>query len=83
MDRIPKSRRRLGELVFLSQIKPTVIHYRQVPSLSGPEPLIWKLLCVAEEAWRHLKGAELLQEVYDGQHFADGVKVATKRKAAA
>ena len=32
-----EKRRRLGELVFLSQIKPTIIHYRQVPSLSGPE----------------------------------------------
>ena len=42
-----------------------------------------KLLRVAEKAWRHLKGSDLLQEVYDGQHFVDGFRVVTKSKAAA
>ena len=45
--------------------------------------MIWKLLRVAEKAWRHLKGSDLLQEVYDGQHFVDGIRVVTKSKAAA
>ncbi len=45
--------------------------------------MIWRLLRVAEKAWRHLKGSDLLQEVYDGQQFADGIRVVSKSKAAA
>ena len=30
-----------------------------------------------------LKGSDLLREVYDGQRFADGIRVITKSKAAA
>ena len=45
--------------------------------------MIWKLLRVAEKTRRHLKGSELLQEVYHGQQFADGIRVLTKSKAAA
>ena len=35
--------------------------------------MIGKLLHIAEKAWRHLKESELLQEVYAGQQFADGI----------
>ena len=30
--------------------------------------MIWKLLRVAEKAWRPLEGSDLLQEVYAGQN---------------
>ena len=56
---------------------------RRLKPVENATAMIWKLLRVAEKAWRHLKGSELLQQVYDGQHFADGVKVVTKPKAAA
>src|SRR5262245_28271431 len=36
--------------------------------------LIWKMLQVAESTFRRLKGAELLPDVYAGQHYRDGVK---------
>ena len=35
--------------------------------------LIWKLLPVAESAFRKLKGTELLPAVYAGAHYRDGV----------
>ena len=56
---------------------------RRFKRVENATAMIWKLLRVAEKAWRHLKGSALLQEVYDGQHFGDGVKVVTKPKAAA
>jgi putative transposase len=36
--------------------------------------LIWKILQVAESAFRRLKGAELLPAVYGGEQYIDGVK---------
>jgi hypothetical protein len=47
--------------------------------------MIWKLLRIGEKAWRCLKGAELLRDVYDGRKFVDGkiVKKADKVKAVA
>jgi transposase-like protein len=56
---------------------------RRYKRVENATAMIWKLLRVAENAWRHLKGSELLREVYDGQHFADGVRVVSKSKAAA
>ena len=56
---------------------------RRYKRVDNATAMIWKLLRVAEKAWRHLKGSDLLQEVYDGQRFADGVKVVIKSKAAA
>jgi transposase-like protein len=38
---------------------------------------IWKLLQVAESAFRRLKGAELLPAVYAGARYVDGVKQVT------
>lgn len=35
--------------------------------------LIWKLVMVAEQSWRRLKGAHLLQDVFDGKKFVDGL----------
>ena len=56
---------------------------RRFKRVENATAMIWRLLLVAEKAWRHLKGSELLQEVYDGQHFVDGIKVVKKSKAAA
>jgi hypothetical protein len=36
------------------------------------QSIIWKLLMIAEKAWRSLKGSELLQDVYDGRKVLDG-----------
>lgn len=40
--------------------------------------VIWKLLQVAESAFRRLKGAELLPAVYAGARYVDGVKQITR-----
>ena len=56
---------------------------RRFKRVENATAMIWKLLRVAEKTWRHLKGSDLLQEVYDGQQFADGIRVVTKSKAAA
>ena len=56
---------------------------RRFKRVENATAMIWKLLRVAEKTWRHLKGSELLQEVYDGQQFADGIGVVMKSKAAA
>ena len=56
---------------------------RRFKRVENATAMIWKLLRVAEKAWRHLKGSELLKEVYDGQQFADGIRVESKSKAAA
>jgi hypothetical protein len=48
--------------------------------------MIWKLLRVAEQSWRALNAPRLMQDVYDGKRFKDGVAVRTRiepiRKAA-
>ena len=56
---------------------------RRFKRVENATAMIWKLLRVAEKTWRHLKGSDLLQEVYDGQQFADGIRVVPKSKAAA
>lgn len=56
---------------------------RRYKRVDNATAMIWKLLRVAEKSWRHLKGSDLMQEVYDGQRFADGVKVVIKSKDAA
>lgn len=47
--------------------------------------LIWKLLQVAESAFRRLNGAEVLPAVYAGARYVDGVKqvMRTPQKLAA
>ena len=56
---------------------------RRFKRVENATAMIWRLLRVAEKAWRHLKGSDLLQEVYDGQQFANGIRVVSKSKAAA
>ena len=52
----------------------------------GFSPLIWKLMRVAEQSWRKLNAPKLMQKVYEGKLFRDGIAVKTKieptRKAA-
>jgi putative transposase len=43
--------------------------YKRVDNASA---IIWKLLRIGEKAWRCLKGADLLRDVYDGTTFVDG-----------
>lgn len=43
--------------------------------------MIWKLLQVAQKSFRTLKGFWLLQDVYAGKQFVDGVKVKHETKA--
>ena len=57
--------------------------FKKIQSASA---MIWKLLRVAGKNFRSLKGYWLLQEVYSGKRFVDGVMVEEnidkKRKAA-
>ena len=41
--------------------------------------MIWKLLQVAEKSFRTLKGYWLLQDIYEGKEFMDGVSVQKKK----
>jgi len=58
---------------------------RRFKRVDNASAMIWKLLRIGEKAWRSLKGAELLRDVYDGKKFIDGkiVKKADKVKAVA
>jgi putative transposase len=58
---------------------------RRFKRVENASSMIWKLLMIAEKAWRCLKGAELLRDVYDGKKFIDGkiAKKADKPKEAA
>ena len=45
---------------------------RRFRRVENATSIIWKLLMLAERAWRSLKGAELLRDVYNGKKFVDG-----------
>lgn len=48
--------------------------------------MIWKVLQVAQKSWRKFKGFEILNAVYEGKKFVDGLQifeVITKEKLAA
>ena len=55
---------------------------RRFKRVDNASAMIWKLLRIGEKAWRCLKGAELLRDVYDGKKFADG-KVLNRMKEVA
>jgi len=52
---------------------------RRFKKVENATAMIWKLLKVAEKGFRTLKGSVLLLEVYAGNQFVDGVKVANSR----
>jgi putative transposase len=58
---------------------------RRFKRVDNAATMIWKLLRIGEKAWRCLKGAERLRDVYEGKKFVDGkiVKKADKVKAVA
>ena len=45
---------------------------RRFKRVQNATSIIWKLLMIGEKAWRSLKGAELLHDVYNGTKFVDG-----------
>jgi len=59
---------------------------RRFKKTENAEAMIWKLMRVAEQSWRKLNAPKLLQKVYEGKPFRDGIAVKTKieprRKAA-
>ena len=58
---------------------------RRYKKVANAEALIWKILMVAEKKFCRLNSPELLEQVYNGQLFEDGIEVADitrKRRAA-
>jgi len=52
---------------------------RRFKKVANATAMIWKLLCVAEKKFRRLKGYWLLQDVYEGKRFTDGIAVDENR----
>lgn len=62
-----------GQLLPLPQGAPASSeNYKKVPNA---EALIWKILMIAEKKFRRLNAPHLLEEVYKGRKFVDGVAV--------
>lgn len=58
---------------------------RRYKKVANAEALIWKILMIAEKKFRRLNSPELLEQVHNGQLFADGIEVedvTRKRRAA-
>ena len=58
---------------------------RRYKKVANAEALIWKILMIAEKKFRRLNSPELLEQVYNGQPFEDGIEVeeiTRKRRAA-
>jgi hypothetical protein len=48
---------------------------RRYKKVANAEALIWKILTIAEKKFRRLNAPELLEQVYYGQRFQDGIPV--------
>jgi transposase-like protein len=58
---------------------------RRYKKVANAEALIWKILMIAEKKFRRLNSPELLEQVYNGQLFENGIEVeqmSRKRRAA-
>ena len=58
---------------------------KRYKKVANAEALIWKILMVSEKNFRRLNSPQLLEDVYKGQLFEDGVPVqefTPKRRAA-
>jgi putative transposase len=58
---------------------------RRYQKVANAEALIWKILMIAEQKFRRLNSPQLLEHVYNGQLFEDGIEVeeiTRKRRAA-
>jgi transposase-like protein len=51
---------------------------KRFKKVSNATAVIWKMLLVAERAFRKLKHPELMKGVYEGIHYTDGLQVKTK-----
>ncbi|HUO77830.1 MAG TPA: transposase [Thermodesulfovibrionales bacterium] len=47
---------------------------KRFKKIQNATAMIWKLLQVAEKSFRMLKGYWLLQEVYEGKQFVNGIR---------
>jgi putative transposase len=48
---------------------------RRYKKVANAEALIWKILMIAEKKFRRLNTPELLEQVYNGQLFENGIEV--------
>jgi len=48
---------------------------KRYKKVTAAEALIWKILMIAEKKFRRLNAPELMEEVYQGKKFVDGVAV--------
>jgi transposase-like protein len=58
---------------------------RRYKKVANAEALIWKILMIAENKFRRLNAPKLLEQVYNGHLFEDGIEVeelSRKRRAA-
>ena len=57
---------------------------KRYKKVANAEALIWKILLIAEKKFRRLNAPELLEDVYVGKKFVDGIAVnKVNRKLAA
>jgi transposase-like protein len=56
---------------------------RRYKRVENAKAMIWKLLQVAEQGWRKLNAPELVERVYEGRIFVDGVEVQNEELKAA
>src|SRR5215470_2433221 len=55
---------------------------KRFKKVANAEALIWKILLVAEQKFRRLNSPELLEKVYQGTEFIDGVEIIRRKRAA-
>jgi putative transposase len=51
---------------------------RRFKKVDNAEAMIWKLLMVAQKSWRALNAPHLMQDLYDGKVFTDGLAVRSR-----
>ena len=51
---------------------------KRFKKVANATAVIWKMLLVAERAFRRVKHPELMREVYRGRKFVDGVEEKTR-----
>src|SRR5262249_41668931 len=57
----------------LDMIRVRLNAARRFKRVENATSIIWKLLMIGEKAWRSLKGAEPLRDVFEGKTFVDGM----------
>jgi transposase-like protein len=53
---------------------------KRFKKVANAEALIWKVLMIAERSFRRLNAPTLLEEVYEGKTFVDGVRTRTTQR---